>query len=153
MIELNRITIEDIETKDFAVTSKGYSQQEVDTYLDAICDELETREREMDALRRELTAAKSRVPAAAPQAAVVQADSFREILEMAQRVKEEVIAEANAKAQKIVEDAQEAITNKLGNLEKEKEDLEAQIEALKAALEAHKDGLKQLIDASMTILD
>ena len=49
-----RITIGDIETKDFRVVAKGYDQQEVDEFLDLICDELERMEDEAAQLQRQV---------------------------------------------------------------------------------------------------
>mgnify|MGYP003308667004 CR=1 FL=1 len=102
-----QITIEMIETKEFKTKPRGYDPQEVDEFLDAICDEMVRQLDQIAALQQQLAAAKAARPVveaptqqvkpivAAPVKPVPDAD-FREILEMAQKVKSETIAAAEA---------------------------------------------------------
>ena len=55
-----RVTIEQIETKEFTITNKGYDGQEVDEFLDAIMDEMALMLDEIARLKQELAAAKAR---------------------------------------------------------------------------------------------
>ena len=108
-----QITIEMIETKEFKTKPRGYDPQEVDEFLDAICDEMVRQLDQIAALQQQLAAAKAARPVveaptqqvkpivAAPVKPVPDAD-FREILEMAQKVKNETIAAAEAKAEEIL---------------------------------------------------
>ena len=116
----------------------------MDEFLDSICDELERIEGEMAALQQEndrlrnqavpAATAAYQPPKAAPAAPVSGADStFKEILEMAQRVKAETIADAQAKAAEIIKNAELEVRARLGNLVDEKEAVEAEIASLKAA--------------------
>ena len=95
-----QITIEMIESKEFKIRPKGYDQQEVDEFLDAICDEMAAQQDQIQSLQQQLMSAQAKRPApvAAPAAQpVVTADatnSLKEILEMAQKVKSETIAAA-----------------------------------------------------------
>ena len=159
-----KITIEVIESKEFHVAAMGYNQHEVDEFLDSICDELERMENEMATLQQQLAVARQTpvqepaqtiaapVVTAAPAAA--PADStFREILEMAQRVKEMTIADAENKAAEIVANAQNEITARLGNLEEEKETLTAEVEALKAAAKEYKEKFAALLAMGQEALD
>ena len=111
-----QITIEMIETKEFKTKPRGYDPQEVDEFLDAICDEMARQLDEIQSLQQQLAAAKAARPAPAPapapvteaptqqikpvvaRPAAVPDSDFREILEMAQKVKNETIAAAEAKA-------------------------------------------------------
>ena len=131
-----RITIEVIESKDFATENGGYSRKEVDRFLDAICDEMANLQDEIERLNKQLAVAEARSrmapPAQEPVKAAPDAD-FREILEMAQKVKSETIAAAEQKAAEIVANAENEAKAKLGSLEQEKESLTAQVEELKLA--------------------
>ena len=113
-----KITIEVIETKEFHVAARGYNQHEVDEFLDSICDELERIEIEMDELKAENDRLKNQaVPTRSVYAAPVQtgaSDTFQEILEMAQRVKEQPIADAEAKAAEILDNAETQVKARLG---------------------------------------
>ena len=159
-----KITIEVIETKEFHVAARGYNQHEVDEFLDSICDELERIEGEMAALKQENDRLRNQaVPAAAsayqPPKAEPAApaggtyDNFKEILDMAQRVKAETIADAQAKAAKIVENAEVEARARLGNLMDEKEAVEKEIAALKAAAKEYKAKFNALLSAAHDALD
>ena len=154
-----KITIEVIETKEFHVAARGYNQHEVDEFLDSICDELERIEAEMDALKAENDRLKYQaVPQETKAAPVISAPAgndgtFREILEMAQRVKEQTIADAEAKAAEIVANAEVEVKARLGNLTEEKVELEEQIAALKDAAKAFKAQFAEMIGAAQDALD
>ncbi len=152
-----KITIEVIETKEFHVAARGYNQHEVDEFLDSICDELERIEAEMDALKAENDRLQNQaVPQVSPYAAPVQTgatDTFQEILEMAQRVKEQTIADAEAKAAEILANAETQVKARLGNLAEEKDELEAKVESLKAAAQTFKTQFAQMLLAAKDALD
>lgn len=154
-----KITIEVIESKEFHVAARGYNQHEVDEFLDSICDELERLENEMNALKAENDRLKNqavpRVTHAAPAVPVTAnaEGTFREILEMAQRVKEQTIADAEAKASEIVANAEIEVKARLGNLNAEKEALESEIESIKAAAREYKAKFAELLAAAQETLE
>lgn len=159
-----QITIEMIETKEFKTKPRGYDPQEVDEFLDAICDEMARQLDEIQALQQQLNAAKAARPAVeAPttqvkpvpvkSAPAVPDDSFREILEMAQKVKNETIAAAEAKAAAIVAQAEEEAKDKLGSLDEEKEKLTAEVAALKAAAAEYRAKFESLLQAQQEALE
>lgn len=156
-----RITIEVIETKEFHVVPRGYNQHEVDEFLDSICDELELREAEVDALKQEIERLQNPVQ---PQNGSVQrpvepiapagADgTFKEILEMALRVKDQTIADAQEKAAEIIANAEIEVKARMGSINAEKEKLEAELEAMKAAAQAYKDKFADLLAQAHDALD
>ena len=154
-----KITIEVIETKEFHVAARGYNQHEVDEFLDSICDELERMENEMNALKAEINrlqnqAVPQEIKTVPMMAAPAGADgTFREILEMAQRVKEQTIADAEAKAAEIISNAEIEVKARLGNLAEDKDELEAQFASLKSAAQAYKVKFAELIAAAQDSLD
>ena len=159
-----KITIDVIETKEFHVASRGYNQHEVDEFLDSICDELERIEGEMAALKQENERLRNQAvpaatnpyqpPKAEPAVPASGADStFKEILEMAQRVKAETIADAQAKAKQIVENAEIEVRARLGNLVDEKEAVEKEIARMQAAAQEYKAKFNELLAAAHDALN
>ena len=61
-----QITIEMIETKEFKTKPRGYDPQEVDEFLDAICDEMARQLDAIQSLQQQLADAKAARPAPAP---------------------------------------------------------------------------------------
>lgn len=158
-----KISIETIETKEFHVAARGYNQHEVDEFLDSICDELERMENELETLKAENNRLQHQAlpqdrceeqpaPVAAAPASTPEG-TFREILEMALRVKEETIADAQAKAAKIVEDAEVQVRARMGNLAEEKDALEAQVAALKEAAQNYKAQFADMLALAKDALD
>ena len=78
---------------------------------------------------------------------------FREILEMAQKVKNETIAAAEAKAAAIVAKAEEEAADKLGSLSEEKEKLTGQVEALKTAAADYRAKFEALLQAQQEAME
>ena len=158
-----KITIEVIETKEFHVAARGYNQREVDEFLDSICDELERIEGEMAAMKAEINRLQNQAvprpsashqPYQPPQPVVPGNDgTFREILEMAQRVKEQTIADAEAKAAEIIGNAEVEVKARLGNLSVEKDELEAQVAALKTAAKEYREKFAQMLAAGQDALN
>ena len=157
-----QITIEVIESKEFRIAAKGYDQHEVDEFLDSICDELERMEGVVAELQGQLEMAKAETRKAEASSGYVRPaapaetppeGTFREILEMAQRVKEQTIADAEAKAAQIVADAQTEITARLGSLEEERDALTKQVEGLKASAKEYKAKFAELLRTHQEALE
>jgi len=156
-----RLTIEDIETKQFRLVARGYEQREVDEFLDSICDEIELMQNEMADLKRKLNmaGAENRKAEAAsgfvrPAAMEAMEDApMREVLEMAQRVKEQTIADAQVKAQEILDNAETEATARLGGLTEEKERLEKTVENLRTSVNDYREKFAQLIKEHQEILN
>ena len=151
-----KITIEVIETKEFHVAARGYNQREVDEFLDSICDELESMEAEMASLEATINRLQNQAipqpvmhqayqaPQPVPVApATAESDgTFREILEMAQRVKEQTIADAEAQAKAVTEAAEKAAV-----------EMKAETERLRAIADAYRTNFKQLVEEQMKALN
>lgn len=159
-----QITVEMIETKEFKTKPRGYDPQEVDEFLDAICDEMIRLQDQIAALQQQVAVAKAArpvaeaptqqvKPVAAPAAKAAPSDDFREILEMAQKVKSETIAAAEAKAEEILAKAKAEATARLDNLDEEKESLTRQVAALKNAASEYRTKFEALLQAQQEAIE
>ena len=152
-----RITVDSILDKKFSTVAKGFNQQEVDEYLDQICDEFDRRDAEMNTLRQEiaqLKAAQANGSNTVPQQTRPEAatdDSFREILEMAKRGKEQTIADAQ-KASQILANAENEARQQLSDLTKQKEDLTAQVNSLKASAKSYYEQAQNALNGLSKLL-
>lgn len=153
-----RITVNDILDKKFSTVAKGFNQQEVDEFLDQICDEFDHRDAEMNALRQEIAQLKSAqangsktVPQQTRSEAATD-DSFREILEMAKRVKDQTIADAQTKAAQILANAETEARQQLGDLTKQKEELTAQLNAMKASAKSYYEQAQSALNGLSKLL-
>ncbi len=165
-----RITIQDIESKQFEIKSRGYDRDEVDDYLDRICDEMERMEKEMEQLRAALREARATQPAQetrvvervvtepkpAPAPAAVPGPSNAElisVLELANRLKDETVAEARKRAEEILTQADAQAKERLGNLDEEKTSLTNQVEALKKLVAEYRARFTELLQAQQEAMD
>lgn len=157
--ESKRLTIQDIETKQFRRVAYGYEQREVDEFLDSICDEMELLQADIAELQRKLELANAETRKAEAAGGVVRPaeptadDSFREILEMAQRVKEQTIADAETKAAEILENAENEAKARLGGLAEEREKLEGYVTALRSKAVEYKTQVSELLKSHQEALE
>ena len=107
------LTIDDIYDKEFALKGGGYDRNDVDQFLDEICDEManmlehiEKLEKDLQKAQMEAEAAKAAAEKAAP--VVVQrepvartSETLEGILLSAQRLADEAVENAKAKGKKI----------------------------------------------------
>lgn len=159
------VTIEMIETKEFKVIARGYDPKEVDEFLDDIMDEMARQLDEIQSLQQQLATAKAAPaptqavrpvqanPYAAPKAADVPDKAFREILEMAQRVKDETIAKAESDAEEIRVKAQEQVDAQLKGLTDEKDKLTQQVTDLRAAAADYRTRFEALLQAQQEAIE
>ncbi len=154
------ITIEAIESKEFKFKARGYDPEEVDSYLDEICDEMSRQQDAMQKLQQQLKEARMTRPEPAPApksdvapAATVPDTSVQEVLEAAIRLKNEILKEAQEKADAIVADAEKQAKERLGSLGEEHDRLCAQVEDLKKAAVDYRDKFETLIQLQKDALD
>ena len=147
-----RITVEEISRKEFSFANKGYNQKEVDDFLDDICEEMERMEAEIKDLRQKTTIVKPAAAAAAGMSAQDE-NSFREILEMARKVKDETIQKAKEDAEAIRVKAETEAQERLDGLIGERETLNHQLDELKAAAKAYRKDFEALLQAQQEALE
>lgn len=149
---MGKITVEEISRKEFAIANRGYDQKEVDDFLDDICDEIERMENEIMDLRQKTTAVR---PEAGDQSGISaeKEESFREVLAMAVKVKEETLRQAKEDAEAIRTRAATEASEKLDGLSEERKALEAEVAALKKAAADYRTQFEALLQAQQAALD
>ena len=151
---MERITADMIAEKEFSIESKGYNREEVDSFLDAICEEMDRLNNEIYDLRQKTTIVRPAAPAAEASGASQEDSSrFREILEMAATVKEETIRKAREDAEAIRLKAQTEASERLEGLAEERERLETEVAALKTAAADYRKKFEELLHAQQEALE
>ena len=153
---MERITVDLISSKEFSFEAKGYNRQEVDNFLDDICEEMERMEKEIMDLRQKTTAVRPAAPApAAADSGVTpeQESSFREVLQMAMQVKEDTIRKAKEDAEAIRAKAETEATERLDGLSEERDTLTREIAELKAAALDYRTKFESLLQSQQEALE
>ena len=151
---MDRITADMIADKEFSIESRGYNREEVDSFLDAICEEMDRLNNEIYDLRQKTTIVRPSAPAEASSGVSKQDENrFREILEMAATVKEETIRKAREDAEAIRLKAETEATERLDGLSEEKEALEKEVAALKETAAEYRRKFEELLHAQQDALE
>ena len=150
---MERITVDLISSKEFSIESRGYNKQEVDNFLDDICEEMERMEAEIKDLRQKTTAVRPAAPAQASSVSSQEESSFQEILEMAKQVKDDTIRKAREDAEAIRAKAETEARERLDGLSEERETLTRQVNELKAAASSYRKQFEALLQAQQEALE
>ena len=150
---MERITVEMIAEKEFTIESRGYNKDEVDTFLDLICEEMDRLNNEIQDLRQKTTIVRSSAPAQDTAVSREDESKFREILEMAATVKEEIIRKAKEDAEAIRLKAETEANERLNGLAEEREDLEKEVAALKETALEYSRKFEELLNAQQEALE
>lgn len=148
------VTIQMIETKEFKlVQGRGYDPEEVDEFLDAIMDEFENMQREIQRLRTE----SRQRPAAPAIPAAPQSDASTEaasrMLANAQRVSDETIEDARRQAEVIVADAKGQADSLVSDARMEAGRLTDSLDTLRTAANDYRARFKRLVDDQMHLIN
>lgn len=146
-----KITVDLITSKEFSLENRGYDRREVDNFLDDICEEMERMEEEIKDLRQKTTAVRPAEPAEGPSAR--DESSFREILEMAQKVKDETIRKAREDAEAIRIKAENEAAERLDGLSGEKTAAEKEIADLREVAKEYRRQFEALLQAQQEALE
>jgi len=166
------ITLDTIVNKVFKVVKNGYDNNEVESFLDEILEEMENREAETEQLKaqianlnRELEQARAQLaarPAAAPApvAAPVKAnedrhaaESFELVLSKAKGAYEEIVAAADARAEEIIAAANAEASSLRTNAQNQITDLTEKLAALRKQTGDYYASLKKVMDAQNASMD
>ena len=151
---MERITSEVIAEKEFTIASRGYNQEEVDTFLDLICEEMDRLNNEIQDMRQKTTMVRPSTPAAESSGVSKEDENkFREILEMAATVKEETIRKAREDAEAIRLKAETEASERLNGLAEEREGLEKEVAALKETAVEYRRQFEELLHAQQEALE
>ena len=150
---MERITADMIADKEFTIESRGYNKDEVDTFLDLICEEMDRLNNEIQDLRQKTTIVRSAVPVQDTAVSREDEGRFREILEMAATVKEETIRKAKEDAEAIRLKAETEASERLNGLSEEREELEKEVAALKETALEYRRKFEELLHAQQDALE
>ena len=151
---MERITSNVSAEKEFTIESRGYSKDEVDTFLDLICEEMDRLNNEIQDLRQKTTMVRPAAPAAENTGVSKESEErFREILEMAATVKEETIRKAREDAEAIRLKAETEAGERLNGLVQEQDDLEKEVSALRQAAADYRRQFEELLHAQQEALE
>lgn len=159
------LTIDDIYDKEFALKGGGYDRNDVDQFLDEICDEManmldhiEKLEKDLKQARMETEAAKASAQAAAPVVVksepVAQTSATLEgILLSAQRLADEQVAIAQGKAADLIKEAEDKAEKIVDEARTEKETLTAQLDGMRKSVAEYKKGFQAMLEKYKKMLD
>lgn len=165
------ITVTMIEEKEFKKAVRGYDPLEVDEFLDAICDEMESMNQTIAQLRDQLKQQQASpapympaVAAPAPLAPIAAADekptlpsdlkTAQELLEKTQKSCDEVLEKARKRAEEIIQEAEDMVPDpEVEDLEAKKDALKKEIEDLEADAQKFKTRLQTMLKDQIDILD
>ena len=150
---MERITADMIADKEFTIESRGYNKDEVDTFLDLICEEMDRLNNEIQDLRQKTTIVRQSAPAQEASVSREDESKFREILEMAATVKEETIRKAKEDAEAIRLKAETEANERLNGLAEEREDLEKEVAALRETALEYRRNFEELLHAQQEALE
>jgi len=161
------LTIDDIYDKEFALKGGGYDRNDVDQFLDEICDEMtnmmdhiEKLESDLKQAQMEVEAAKAAAQSAAAAPVVVKSEpvartseTLEGILLSAQRLADEAVANAKTKAEDIVKEAQEKAEKIVDEAKAEKTTLGTELETLRKSVTEYKAGFLTMLEKHKKMLE
>ena len=151
---MERITADIIADKEFTIEARGYNRDEVDGFLDQICEELDRLNNEIQDLRQKTTIVRPTAPETGNSGISKEDEGkFREILEMAATVKEETIRKAREDAEAIRLKAETEASERLNGLAEEREGLEKEVAALKETAVEYRKQFEELLHAQQEALE
>ena len=159
------LTIDDIYDKEFALKGGGYDRNDVDQFLDEICDEManmlehiEKLEKDLQKAQMEVEAAKASAQTAAPVVVKTEpvartSETLEGILLSAQRLADEAVENAKNKAQTIVKEAEEKAEQIVDEARTEKEMLSGKLDGMRKSVAEYKKSFQGLIEKYKTLLE
>ena len=153
------LTIDDILDKEFAVKGGGYDRDDVDQFLDEICDEMTNMQNYIADLEGKLNRAEEAlqqaqteaVAAPVQEAPVQQAEpnlgaTLESMFRRAGLVADDTVKEAEAKAEGIIKEAEEKASQILDDAQEERETIRKSLSDLKAAAGTYRRSFLEMLD-------
>ncbi len=158
------LTIDDICDKEFARAGSGYDCNDVDQFLDQICDEIASMQENISKLEAELQQARAAAAEAArtaaqpvfekPAAPVAQTSQTLEgILLSAQRLADEAVENAQNRAAGIVKEAEDKASKIVDDAQEERTALTQELEGLRRNASDYKKSFLALLDKHRSVIE
>lgn len=170
------ITIDDIYDKEFALKGGGYDRDDVDQFLDEICDEMTNMQqkmadldKELQTARQELTLAREELqttrqeltlareasqPAPVEETPITKTSATLEsILLSAQKLADDEVAKARQKAQEIVSEAEDKASHLVDDAQEEKETLLKSMATMRGAAADYRKRFLELLKTYQDLLN
>lgn len=159
------LTIDDIYDKEFALKGGGYDRNDVDQFLDEICDEMTNMQERIDQLESDLAAARADAdaareavkpapqPVAKPEPVVRTSETLESILLSAQRLADEAVENAKTRAEDIVKEAEGKASQIVEDAQGEKNALSGELETLRKSVADYKSGMLALVNKHKKMLE
>ena len=137
----------DIHNKEFKKAVRGYDTEEVDEFLDEIIVDFEKMQRELDLLRNQLSTYSENMTSYKERES-----ALNNALITAQQFADNVKAEAELAAQKIISDAKEQAKAIVGSSENKLDTMQKSYDLLTEKFQEIKDNLRQYLEGQLDIL-
>lgn len=154
------ITVKDIREKEFAQEKNGYSEDEVDNFLDEIAEQTQALVRENQDLSKQLQELREQL-ANAPKSDQVNDEpayfknleaTLRETLISAQRIADETVAKARQEARQTISSAEEQANAILTSAKAEAEAAKTETAEVRKAIEDYRTRFTHLIEEQVNVL-
>ena len=146
------ITLDTIVNKVFKVVKNGYDNNEVESFLDEILEEMENREAETNKLKEQVAQLTAVAPASA-QNDRHSSESFELVLSKAKGAYEEIVSAADTRAAEIINKANQDAASIRSDAQTKIADLTAQLAALRKQTAEYYDSLKKITDAQTASME
>lgn len=137
----------DIHNKEFKKAVRGYDTEEVDEFLDEIIVDFEKMQRELDLLRNQLSTYSENMTSYKERES-----ALNNALITAQQFADNVKAEAELAAQKIISDAKEQAKAIVGSSENKLDTMQKSYDLLTEKFQEIKDNLRHYLEGQLDIL-
>ena len=149
------ITLDTIVNKVFKVVKNGYDNNEVESFLDEILEEMENREAETNKLKEQVAQLTAELnPTARPaQDDRHSSESFELVLSKAKGAYEEIVSAADTRAAEIINKANQDAATIRSDAQSKIADLTSQLTALRKQTSEYYDSLKKITDAQTASME
>ena len=159
------LTIDDILDKEFGLKGGGYDRDDVDQFLDEICDEITNLQNSIVDLQGKLANAEAALQQAREEAAAAPVQeqvapeqpnlgaTLENMFRRAGLVADDTVKEAEEKAGNIVKEAEEKATQILDDAMEERETIRKSLADLKASAAAYRQSYLEMLDKHRQTLE
>lgn len=160
------LTIDDILDKEFAIKGGGYDRDDVDQFLDEICDEMTNMQNYIADLEGKLNRAEEALEQAQTEAVAAPAQevpaqqaepnlgaTLESMFRRAGLVADDTVKEAEEKAQGIIKEAEEKASQILDDAQEERETIRKSLSDMKAAAGTYRRSFLEMLNKHREALE